>query len=332
MPHKIVIGIESSCDETSVAIVESGKKVLSSLVASQIELHRVYGGIVPEIACRKHIEVINPLINEAFVRAGISPKEINAVSVTNRPGLVGALLVGAACAKAMSYTLGIPLIGVNHLEGHIYANFLHFGEIPFPFLCLLVSGGHTSIILGHDHCNFEYIGQTRDDAAGEAFDKVARLLGLCYPGGPEIDRLAKDGNPNAIKFPRAFLEEGSFDFSFSGLKTSVINFIKGKEAGKFSINDICASFQEACVDILIKKLIMASKKHGITSLCLAGGVACNSRLRKSLSEASINNNCSLFLPPPDLCTDNAAMIATCGYYMLERGMVNSLDMDVFPNV
>lgn len=328
----IIMGLESSCDETSIAILQDGKKILSSFVSSQTELHGKYGGIVPELACRKHVEVINILIQEALEKAEVSWEDISGIAVTNGPGLVGALLIGVAAAKSISAVTGLPLLGVNHLEGHIYANFLEHDDIEFPFLCLVVSGGHSSLILVEGHGDYDVLGETRDDAAGEAFDKVARALNLGYPGGPVIDKMASDGNPQAVKFPRAYLEEGSLDFSFSGIKTAVINFLRSKEASKVSVNDICASFQKAVVDVLVDKTLYAAQQHNVKAIALAGGVASNSLLRSLMENEAVRNGFKFMRPSPKLCTDNASMIACAGYYLFREGYRSGLALDAFPNL
>ena len=329
-----ILGIETSCDETSAALLRDGRDILSNVIASQTDLHAKFGGIVPEIASRKHVEVLNAVIQEALDGAGVGFSDLNAVAVTNRPGLVGALLVGVAAAKAISAALSIPLIGVHHLEGHIYANFLsppcslitdHSSLITFPFICLVVSGGHTDLIVVKGHGDYEILGRTRDDAAGEAFDKSARVLGLGYPGGPIIDQLAQKGNPTAVKFPRAKLDD-TLDFSFSGIKTAVIRFFREKGA-EFRIEDIAASFQAAVVDMLVNTTMTAVERTGIRRVALAGGVAANSGLQKRMREEADKCGLELSYPPPVLCTDNAAMIACAGYYHLIRGQTDGLDLN-----
>ena len=324
-----ILGIETSCDETSAAVVRDGRAILSNIVASQTDLHAKFGGIVPEIASRKHVEVLNAVIQEALDEAGVGFSDLNAVAVTNRPGLVGALLVGVSGAKAISAALSIPLIGVHHLEGHIYANFLTPPSSPlppqFPFVCLVVSGGHTDLIVVKGHGEYEILGRTRDDAAGEAFDKSARVLGLGYPGGPIIDQLAEKGNPNAVKFPRAKLDD-TLDFSFSGIKTAVIRFFREK-GSEYRIEDIAASFQAAVVDMLVNTTMAAVERTDIRRVALAGGVAANSGLQKRMRDVASEQGLELSYPPPVLCTDNAAMIACAGRYHILRGETDGLDLD-----
>jgi N6-L-threonylcarbamoyladenine synthase len=329
----LILGIESSCDETSVALVEDGKNELVNLVISQMDLHSEFGGVVPELACRRHLEVLNPLLDAALRKTGKKWGDLDGVAVTHGPGLVGALLVGVAAAKAISLSLGIPLIGVNHLEGHIYANFLQEGIIHFPSIVMLVSGGHTMLILISGHGEYEVIGETRDDAAGEAYDKVARMLGLGYPGGPIIDKIAKEGNRLAVHFPRAMMEDKkSFEFSFSGLKTSVVYYLKSKNGKCASVADVAAGFQEAVVDVLVTKAVRAAKKHGVKHIMLAGGVGRNSRLREELSVRCKKRGIEVHLPSPEYCTDNAAIIASAGYFLFKRGKVSDLTLDALPNL
>ncbi|MEG6520486.1 tRNA (adenosine(37)-N6)-threonylcarbamoyltransferase complex transferase subunit TsaD [Desulfotomaculum sp. 1211_IL3151] len=329
-----ILGIETSCDETSAAVLVDGIDLRSNIIASQIEIHKKFGGVVPEVASRKHLENVHPVIIEALDKAGIGPTELSAVAVTYGPGLVGALLVGVAAAKAMSYSLDIPLIGVNHLEGHIAANFLAQPELQFPLLCLVVSGGHSDLVYLPSRGEYKLLGRTRDDAAGEAFDKVARSMGLGYPGGPLIDKLAKTGNPEAIKFPRAYLEEGSFDFSFSGLKSAVLNYLNRAKMLNEEINqaDLAASFQRAVVEVLVDKTIQAANETGVKTIVVAGGVAANQGLRQLLQERSASAGYQVFFPPLNLCTDNAAMIACAGYYKYLRGDFAPLTLNAVPGL
>jgi len=321
-----VLAIESSCDETAVAIVEDGK-LLSSVLSSQVNIHRKYGGVVPEIAARKHLENILFLLDEALDRASLKIDDIDVFAATQGPGLVGSLLVGLSLAKGLSISLNKPFIAINHLIGHIYANFLSFPDLEYPFLVLLVSGGHTEILLIKDWNNFERIGKTRDDAAGEAFDKVARLLGLGYPGGPEVERAARNGNP-IYRFPRALNEKGNFDFSFSGLKTSVLYFLKNNPEAR--IEDVAAAFQEAVIDSLLTKTFAAAKTYGINKIVFAGGVAANSRLRECAGKLAKKENINIFFPPIEFCTDNAAMIAMAAYEKAKRGIFSPIDTNAIP--
>jgi len=310
----IILAIETSCDETSAAVLQNKTEVLSNIVSTQVEFHKKYGGIVPELASRKHIEVISPVIQEALDKAKVTFQDLDAVAVTYGPGLVGSLLVGVCAAKAIAYSLDIPLVGINHLEGHIYANFL-FAKPEFPFVCLMVSGGHTMIVLVKGHGKHKVLGQTRDDAAGEAFDKVARFLKLGYPGGPIIDKLAKEGNPSAIKFTRPLMD--GYDFSFSGIKTGIVNYVnKNSVAAKLALptTDLVASFQQAIVDVLVDKTIRAAKEYKCKTICLAGGVAANSRLRQEMDDKGKNEGLRVIIPPLALCTDNAAMIGAAAFY------------------
>lgn len=330
----LILGIESSCDETAASIVRNGREVLSNVISSQIELHKLYGGVVPEIASRKHIERINQVIGEALKEAGVALKELDAIAVTYGPGLVGALLVGVAEAKALSYGAKKPLVGVHHIEGHISANYIEHPDLQPPFLCLVVSGGHTHLVKVLDYGKYEIIGKTRDDAAGEAFDKVARAIGLGYPGGPKIDKLAKDGNKDAIAFPRASVEGAPYDFSFSGLKSSVLNYINScqMKGERIHPEDVAASFQAAVMDALVTRTIMAAKEFGMKKLALAGGVAANTALRQTMAEAAAENEIVLYFPSPVYCTDNGAMIGTAGYYEYMNGVRHGLDLNAVPNL
>lgn len=326
-----ILGIETSCDETSTSVVEDGRKVLSLFISSQEKLHKKFGGIVPEIASRKHLEVLNYLIKKALDKIKISFKDLSAIAVTVGPGLEGSLIVGIAAAKVISYVHSLPLIPVNHLEAHIYSNFLQ-EEIPkFPFIALIVSGGHTELVYCKGHSDYKVMGRTRDDAAGEAFDKAARALNLGFPGGPIIDKLSKKRNKDAVKFPRAYLGKGSFDFSFSGLKTSLVYYLKNKEK-KEKISDICASFQSAIVEVLVNKTISLVRETGVKTILLAGGVSANSALRKEMEETARNFSLKVFSPPPILCTDNAAMVAGCGYYKFKKNLFADLSLGVNPNL
>lgn len=329
-----ILAVESSCDETAAAVVENGREVLSNIISSQIEIHKKYGGVVPEIASRKHIEVIDRVVYKALKTADISLSEIDAVAVTYGPGLVGALLVGLSYAKSIAFATGKPLIGVHHIEGHICANYIENKEWKPPFICLVVSGGHTHLVNVKDYCEYEIMGKTKDDAAGEAFDKVARAIGLPYPGGPEIDKLAKEGNPQAIDFPRVMLEEGSLDFSFSGLKSAVLNYLnKAKMMGeKVCPADVAASFQQAVVDVIVMKTISACKKTGIKKAALAGGVSANSFLRQSMKEACEKEDIVLNTASPVLCTDNGAMIGSAAYFEFVSGRRDEWSLNAYPSL
>ena len=329
----LILGIDTSCDDTSAGIVDNGRKILSNIVSTQKEIHEKYGGIVPELASRRHIEMIYPVVDEALKTAGVSLSDVSGIAVCKGPGLIGSLLVGCSFAKAISYATNIPLLGVNHLEGHIFSSFLGEYAPNFPFLALIVSGGHTSIYKVDGFGKYTELGRTRDDAAGEAYDKVSKLLGLGYPGGPVIDRLAREGNPNAIRFPRAYLPK-SLDFSFSGLKTAVLNFLKEKglyqkkiEVDSALIRDISASFQKSVVDVLVRKTEWAIKRTFVKRIVLSGGVAANSELRKRMIEMADERGVELFLPPISLCTDNAAMIASAGYFHLNSNNIAGLDLN-----
>ena len=325
-----ILGIETSCDETAAAIVQDGTTILASVVSSQIDVHHRYGGVVPELASRKHIEAIVPVIDEAMNKAGLPLEAIDAIAATKGPGLVGALLVGFSFAKSLGYALDIPWVGVNHLEGHINSVFLEDDPAAFPLVALLASGGHTSIYYVTDHITLELMGQTRDDAAGEAFDKVAKMLGLGYPGGGVIDRLAKQGDPARIKFPRSYLDKTSFDFSFSGIKTAVSRYAADhREQLEEHIPDIAAGFQEAVMDVLTFKVIQAAVEKGCNRIALVGGVAANSRLRDKLRHDAGRRNMRVHIPSIDLCGDNAAMIAAAGYHYRMAGIEAGLGDDVF---
>jgi len=330
----LVIGIETSCDETAVALVEDGVRVRSNVIGSQVDRHRPYGGVVPEIAARAHLELLLPALDRALVEAGATYDDLDAVAVTAGPGLVGALLVGVAGAKALALAHGLPLIGVNHLEGHLYANQLEFGLLAPPLLGLIVSGGHTSLILLKEDGTFVTVGATLDDAAGEAFDKVARFLGLPYPGGPEIDRLAISGDPGAIAFPRALLHDGSYDFSLSGLKTAVVRELRRREVKgeEVDLADVAASFQEALVEVSVRKTVSAARAYGVEQVTVVGGVAANSRLRAAMAEACTTAGLRLLIPPPGLCTDNGAMIAAAGWNRLAAGERSPLDLAADPGL
>jgi N6-L-threonylcarbamoyladenine synthase len=325
-----ILGIETSCDETAAAVVENGRRVRSSIVSSQVDLHAPYGGVVPELASRAHVELINRVLDEALIEAGVlDVRELDAVAACYGPGLAGALLVGVSAAKALALTTGLPYVQVNHLEAHLYAGWLDEPDLAPPLAVLIVSGGHTLLVVMEDHGKYRVMGQTVDDAAGEAFDKVARFLGLGYPGGPVIDRLAADGDRKAIAFPRPMLGEG-YDFSFSGLKTAVINHMR-KHPGT-EVRDVAASFQEAVVDVLAAKLVDAADETGATTLVLGGGVAANSRLRSRVADAAAASGRRAFLPPPALCTDNAAMIAAAASWRLESDGPTPLDAGIAPSV
>ena len=330
----LILAIESSCDETAASVVRNGREVLSNVISSQIELHKLYGGVVPEIASRKHIEKINQVIEQALDEAGMKLKDMTAVAVTYGPGLVGALLVGVSAAKAISFASGLPLVGVHHIEGHISANFIENKELEPPFVCLVVSGGHTHIVVVKDYGEYEIVGRTCDDAAGEAFDKVARAIGLGYPGGPKIDRVAKEGNPDAIRFPRAKVGDNAYDFSFSGLKSAVLNYLNSCEMKGEEINtaDVAASFQKAVTDVLVDHAMQAVEEYGFKKFAIAGGVASNSALRQAFETACAERSVEFYRPSPVYCTDNAAMIAVAGYYEYMNGTRSDLTLNAVPNL
>lgn len=330
----LILGIESSCDETAAAIVKNGREVLSNIISSQIDIHTLYGGVVPEIASRKHTERIVQVVNRALTDAGMELKDLDAIAVTYGPGLVGPLLVGVSMAKALHYVSGVPLIGVNHIEGHICANYIADPDLEPPFLCLVVSGGHTHLLMAEDYGVYRILGRTQDDAAGEAFDKVARAVGLGYPGGPKIDAASKEGDPAAIAFPRGKVQDSEYDFSFSGLKSAVLNYLNQMEmkGEKVNVPDLAASFQMAVVDVLVSHAMRAAEEMHAPSLALAGGVASNSTLREKMRQAAAERGMRFYCPPPVLCTDNAAMIASAGYFAYERGEFADLTLNAVPGL
>lgn len=353
MKGTYILAIESSCDETAAAVVKNGREVLSNVISSQIALHTLYGGVVPEIASRKHIEKINPVIAEALAGAKMTLEDIDAIAVTYGPGLVGCLLVGVGEAKAIAYAANKPLIGVHHIEGHVSANYICHQELEPPFMCLVVSGGHTHIVIVEDYGTYRIIGRTHDDAAGEAFDKVARAIGLGYPGGPKLDKLAKEGNPEAIPFPRAHVEGCPYDFSFSGVKSAVLNYLniaKMKSGAKgeavqegteycpdvfedgLTRADLAASFQASVVDVLVSRTVAAAKEYGMDKIAIAGGVACNSALRAKMREVGEENGLKVYYPDPILCTDNAAMIGSAAYYEYLAGHTADWTLNAVPNL
>ena len=330
----IILAIESSCDETAVAIIKNGHEILANVVSTQIEIHRRYGGVVPEIASRKHLELINAVVQEALDQAHMILDDVTHIAVTYGPGLVGALLVGVATAKALAFSSGKPLIGVHHIEGHICANFLVKQDFQFPLVCLVVSGGHTNIIKITDHGQYLLLGQTKDDAAGEAYDKIARAIGLPYPGGPHIEQLAKEGNADAIELPRAWMGEDNYDFSFSGLKSAVLNHLnKAKMKGE-EVNpaDVAASFQQAVLDVLVQKTVRAAVENGVDTILLAGGVAANGTLRTQLQNAASEHHIQVHYPPIHFCTDNAAMIGAAAHYKAVKGDYADLTLNAVPNL
>lgn len=329
-----ILAIESSCDETAASVVKNGREVLSNVISSQIDIHTLYGGVVPEIASRKHMERINQVVEEALEEAKVTLDEVDAIAVTYGPGLVGALLVGVAHAKALSFGVQKPLIGVHHIEGHICANYIENKDLKPPFICLVVSGGHTHLVNVKDYGTYEILGKTRDDAAGEAFDKVARAIGLGYPGGPKIEKKAKEGNPDAIHFPRAKISGGEYDFSFSGLKSAVLNYVNGcnMRGEAFSDADVAASFQKAVIDVLVEHAIHAVMEHGENKLAIAGGVASNLTLRNAMIEACEKNKIDFYYPSGIFCTDNAAMIGAAAFYEYNKGVRSGLDLNAVPNL
>ncbi len=327
-----ILAIESSCDETAASVVVNGRQVLSNVISSQIALHTLYGGVVPELASRKHIENINTVVETALAEAGTALEDIDAIGVTHGPGLVGALLVGVAEAKAIAFAAGKPLVGVHHIEGHVCANFLEHPELEPPFLCLIVSGGHTHLARMKDYGEFEILGRTRDDAAGEAFDKVARAIGLGYPGGPKIEKAAKEGNPDAVPVPRGKVDDSAYDFSFSGMKSAVLNYLNHEEMMHRPVSqaDVAASFQQAVTDVLVSHAMRAAEDLGEKKLVLAGGVAANGALRAAMAEACRRNGIEFYHPSPIFCTDNAAMIGSAAYYRFMKGQRDGWDLNAVP--
>ena len=330
----ITMGIESSCDETSIALVADGRHILSDVISSQISIHTKFGGVVPEIASRHHLQNINRVMERALEEADITLDEVDLIGVTNGPGLIGALVIGVAAAKALSFARDIPLVGVNHMHGHVSANYLQYEDLEPPFMALIISGGHTNIVEVTDYNTCTVLGGTRDDAAGEAYDKVARVIGLGYPGGPKMDRAAREGNPDAIHFKRVYLEKGSYDFSFSGIKTQVLNYVnqerqKGRE---INVPDLAASFQQALMDVIIQKTIAAVQERGEKRVVMAGGVSANSHLREQMQAACDANGIRLYRPDPVLCTDNGAMIAAAAYYKYQKQGPDGLDLDAYANL
>ena len=334
MKDTLILAIESSCDETAASVVKNGRTILSNVISSQIALHTLYGGVVPEIASRKHIEKINQVIKEALKEAGVTLDDLDAIGVTYGPGLVGALLVGVAEAKAIAYAKKLPLVGVHHIEGHVSANYIEHPDLEPPFLCLIVSGGHTHLVIVKDYGEFEILGRTRDDAAGEAFDKVARAIGLGYPGGPKVDKLAREGNPDAIVFPKGKLGDCPYDFSFSGVKSAVLNYLNTAQMKGEEINraDLAASFQKSVVDVLVEHTMLAAKDYHMGKIAIAGGVASNGALREAMTRACEKRGYKFYRPSPIFCTDNAAMIGVAAYYEYIKGTRHGWDLNAVPNL
>ena len=334
MKDTLILAIESSCDETAASVVKNGRTILSNVISSQIALHTLYGGVVPEIASRKHIEKINQVIEQALADAGVTLDDLDAIGVTYGPGLVGALLVGVAEAKAIAYAKKLPLVGVHHIEGHVSANYIEHPDLEPPFLCLIVSGGHTHLVCVEGYGKYRILGKTKDDAAGEAFDKVARAIDLGYPGGPKIDKLAKEGNPDAIDFPRAHVGDSVYDFSFSGVKSAVLNYINGCKMKQAEYNraDIAASFQKAVTDVLVDHAMAGVENYGLKKLAIAGGVASNSALRAAMRKACEERDIEFYYPSPILCTDNAAMIGAAAFYDYQNGIRSGWDLNAVPNL
>ncbi len=334
MKDTFILAIESSCDETAASVVKNGRTILSNVISSQIALHTLYGGVVPEIASRKHIEKINQVIEEALSEANVTLDDLDAIGVTYGPGLVGALLVGVAEAKAIAYAKKLPLVGVHHIEGHVSANYIEHPDLEPPFLCLIVSGGHTHLVIVKDYGEFEILGRTRDDAAGEAFDKVARAIGLGYPGGPKVDKLAREGNPDAIVFPKGKLGDCPYDFSFSGVKSAVLNYINNAQMKGEEINraDLAASFQKSVVEVLVEHTMLAAKDYRMDKIAIAGGVASNGALREAMTKACEKRGYKFYRPSPIFCTDNAAMIGVAAYYEYIKGTRHGWDLNAVPNL
>lgn len=334
MKDTLILAIESSCDETAASVVKNGRTILSNVISSQIELHKLYGGVVPEIASRKHIEKINQVVEQALADAQVTLDDLDAIGVTYGPGLVGALLVGVAEAKAIAYAKKLPLVGVHHIEGHVSANYIEHPDLEPPFLCLIVSGGHTHLVIVKDYGEFEILGRTRDDAAGEAFDKVARAIGLGYPGGPKIDKLSKEGNAQAITFPKGKVGDNPYDFSFSGVKSAVLNYLNNAQMKGEEVNraDLAASFQRSVVDVLVEHTMLAAKDFKMDKIAIAGGVASNGTLREAMTRACEARGYKFYRPSPIFCTDNAAMIGVAAYYEFIKGTRHGWDLNAVPNL